>query len=405
MRKVIALRADRRRRRGRHQRADGPDRHARADQRLPRRPAHRRGRGDGRERPPAVVERAVPARHAHARRRARARLAQRDARRAAHAPARLHRHRRRGDAGACSRCRSCRSSGSARSAHCSSAAGRAATRRRGGRARPSRGRAARRRAAARNRPRRLGSATCAASERSATREEHRDGDRRSDARAAAGGASGSGEVPAAGRIRRAGGRLRSRDLRAGRGLRGLLGRARRGAALGHQVGPGARLVEPAVRQVVRRRQAQRLLQLRRPPRRGRQRRPRRLPLARRGGRGARRHLRRPAPRRPEARQRAEGPGRREGRRRRDLPADDPRGRGGDARLRAHRRDPQRRLRRLQRRVGQGADRVLRGQGPDHRRRRAPQGQDGADQGAGRRGDRRPRGHDRRRPARRTTTRR
>ena len=70
------------------------------------------------------------------------------------------------------------------------------------------------------------------------------------------------------------------DLRAGRGLRGVLGRARRGAALGHQVGPGARLVEPAVRQVVRRRQAQRLLQLRRPPRRGRQRRPRRLPLAR-----------------------------------------------------------------------------------------------------------------------------
>ena len=51
----------------------------------------------------------------------------------------------------------------------------------------------------------------------------------------------------------------------------------------------------------------------------------------------------------------------QGRRRRDLPADDPRGRGGDARLRAHRRDPQRRLRRLQRRVGQGADRVLRGQ--------------------------------------------
>ena len=53
-----------------------------------------------------------------------------------------------------------------------------------------------------------------------------------------------------------------------------------GAALGHQVGPGAGLVEPAVRQVVRRRQAQRLLQLPRPPRRGRQRRPRRLPLAR-----------------------------------------------------------------------------------------------------------------------------
>ena len=93
-------------------------------------------------------------------------------------------------------------------------------------------------------------------------------------------------------------------------------------------------------------------------------------------------------------------GRQKGRRRRDLPADDPRGRGGDARLRADRRDPQRRLRRLQRRVGQGADRVLRGEDADHRRRRPPQGQDGADQGAGRRGDRRPRGHDRRRQARR-----
>ena len=36
----------------------------------------------------------------------------------------------------------------------------------------------------------------------------------------------------------------------------------------------------------------------------------------------------------------------QGRRRRDLPADDPRGRRRDARLRAHRRSPQRRLRRL-----------------------------------------------------------
>ena len=68
------------------------------------------------------------------------------------------------------------------------------------------------------------------------------------------------------------------------------------------------------------------------------------------------------------------------RRRRDLPADDPRGRRRDARLRAHRRAAQRRLRRLQRRVGQGAHGVLRGQGADHRRRRAAQGQDRADQG-------------------------
>ena len=48
-------------------------------------------------------------------------------------------------------------------------------------------------------------------------------------------------------------------------------------------------------------------------------------------------------------------------------------------------DPQRRLRRLLGRVGQGADGVLRGQGARHRRRRPPQGQDRGDQGAGRRG--------------------
>ena len=74
-----------------------------------------------------------------------------------------------------------------------------------------------------------------------------------------------------------------------------------------------------------------------------------------------------------------------GRRRRDLPADDPRGRRRDARLRAHRRGPQRRLRRLLARVGARADGVLRGQGADHRRRRPAQGQDRADQGSGRRG--------------------
>ena len=43
-----------------------------------------------------------------------------------------------------------------------------------------------------------------------------------------------------------------------------------------------------------------------------------------------------------------------------------------------------------RRLGQGADGVLRGEGADHRRRRAAQGQDGADQAGGRRGDGRPR---------------
>ena len=102
------------------------------------------------------------------------------------------------------------------------------------------------------------------------------------------------------------------------------------------------------------------------------------------------HLRRPAPRRPALRQRAEGARDRQGRRRRDLPADDPRGRGRDARLRADRRAAQRRLRRVLGRLGPRADGVLRGQGADHRRRRPAQGQDGADQAAGRRGDGRPR---------------
>ena len=190
---------------------------------------------------------------------------------------------------------------------------------------------------------------------------------------------------------RSGRSSRTRRLRRGRGRpRGVLGAAGRGAALVRALGPGARLVEPAVRQVVRRRQAQRLLQLPRPPRGGRPRRPGRLPLARRGGRGARHHVRELLADVAALRQRAEGPRHRRGRRRRDLPADDPRGRRGDARLRAHRRRPQRRLRRLLGRVGPGADGVLRGQGADHRRRRAAQGQDRADQAAGRRGDAGPR---------------
>ncbi len=73
--------------------------------------------------------------------------------------------------------------------------------------------------------------------------------------------------------------------------------------------------------------------------------------------------------------------------------------GRDARLRADRRAPQRRLRRLLGRGGAGADGVLRREGAGHRRRRAAQGQDRADQGGGRRGDRRrPLGRDdRRRP--------
>ena len=81
----------------------------------------------------------------------------------------------------------------------------------------------------------------------------------------------------------------------------------------------------------------------------------------------------------------------QGRRRRDLPADDPRGRRRDARLRAHRRAAQRRLRRLlaPSRCSERME-VSKAKALDHRRRRAAQGQDRADQGGRRRGDGRPR---------------
>ena len=146
--------------------------------------------------------------------------------------------------------------------------------------------------------------------------------------------------------------------------------------------------ERSLLQVVRGRHAERLLQLPRPPRRGRQRRPGRLPLARGGGRGARHHLRRAPPRRAALRKRAQGPRHRQGRRRRHLPADDPGGRGRDARLRPHRRPAQRRLRRVLPGGRSRADGVLRRQGPDHGRRGPPQGQDRPDQERGGRRDRR-----------------
>ena len=74
--------------------------------------------------------------------------------------------------------------------------------------------------------------------------------------------------------------------------------------------------------------------------------------------------------RPDAavRERPQVPRHREGRRRRDLHADGPRGGGGDARLRADRGDPQRRLRRVLAGVGEGPDGGLRRQAPRHRRR-------------------------------------
>ena len=121
------------------------------------------------------------------------------------------------------------------------------------------------------------------------------------------------------------------------GLRGLLGPAgRRPARLGPGLGHDPR-VGAALRQVVRRRHAQRHRQLPRPPRRGRPGRQGRLPLGGRAGRHPHDHLRRPARRGAALRQRAEGPRRRAGRPGRHLHADDPRAADGHAGLRPHRR--------------------------------------------------------------------
>ena len=190
--------------------------------------------------------------------------------------------------------------------------------------------------------------------------------------------------PAAG-VRGAGERRRPLHLRGGRARpRGLVGELGGEARLGRALEPGAR-VERALGEVVRRRQAERLAQLPRPPRRRRARRPRRLSLGGRGRRAAHDHLRGPARDDEAVRQRAEGTRRRARRPRRDLPADGPRGRRGDARLRADRRAPFRRLRRLLGGGGQGPHQRLRGEGAGHGRLLAASRKAAADEGVDRRG--------------------
>ena len=71
------------------------------------------------------------------------------------------------------------------------------------------------------------------------------------------------------------------------------------------------------------------------------------------------------------RQRPQVARRGQGRPRRDLPSPDPRGGGRDAGVRAHRRDPHGRLRRVLVRVPAGPDQRRRGQGSHHGRRRLP----------------------------------
>ena len=144
-------------------------------------------------------------------------------------------------------------------------------------------------------------------------------------------------------------------------------------------------VGPAVREVVRRRRAERRLQLRRPPRRGGARRQGRVPLDRRARRHPDAHLRRPHARELEGGQRAAGAGRHQGRPGRDLHADDPGAADRDARLRADRRPAHRRVRRV---LGGGpvrADQRLRREGPDHRGRRLAARQEGRPQAPRRRG--------------------
>ena len=129
----------------------------------------------------------------------------------------------------------------------------------------------------------------------------------------------------------------------------VLGRVRRRTRVDPSVGHGAR-VERASREVVRRRHAQRLGELRRParpdgpPKQGRDR------LGRGAGRFAHTHLLGAAPRGEPVRERAQAPRCPPRRPCGRLHADGARAPGRSAGVRAHRRGAQRRVRRLQRRV-------------------------------------------------------
>ena len=202
------------------------------------------------------------------------------------------------------------------------------------------------------------------------------------------------KLSAGARIRRTGERQEGRFRRAQRerreGLRRLLGASSRATrSRGTSRSPAvARRIERAVLQVVRRRRAQRLVQLPRPQSRERQRRQGRDHL-----RGRRR---RPSPRSrisdlyhrvcrlANGLQVARHP---EGRSRHHLHADVDRRRGRDAGVRAHRRDAFGGLRRLLREVAAGADRRRRRGRGDHRRRAGARRQAPAAEGDRRRGAR------------------
>ena len=138
--------------------------------------------------------------------------------------------------------------------------------------------------------------------------------------------------------------------------------------LDQALGQGARL-ERAARPVVRRRQAQRQRQLPRPPPRRAAPQQGRHHLGRRAGRQPRPDVPDAPPRGLQVRQRPQGPGHQGRRPRHHLHADGPGGGDRHAGLRPHRRRPQRRLRRLQRRRRRRPQQRRQGQTARHRRRR------------------------------------
>jgi len=133
-----------------------------------------------------------------------------------------------------------------------------------------------------------------------------------------------------------------------------------------------------VREVVSRREAQRLLQLRRSARRGRQRRQGRVLLGGRAeGRAAHDHLCRPAGRSRALRERAEEPRRRKGYAGRHLHGHGSRIADCDARLRSTRSAAHRRVRGLLQRVPVGSHERHGVRGADHAGRGVASGQEGA----------------------------
>ena len=190
-------------------------------------------------------------------------------------------------------------------------------------------------------------------------------------RAHPGPPEGGAEVPAAEVLRQGGAGPERGDLPGGAPEPGaVLGAPGQGAPVAQAVAEGAR-VEAPLREVVRRREAQRLRQLPGPPRRGPAPQQGRDHLGGRARRQPRADLPGPLARGQPLRRRAPAPRRQEGRHRHHLHADDPGAPDRDARLRAHRRAPQRGVRRVRARVAPRPDQRLQGQGRDHGRRQLP----------------------------------